>query len=148
MLVVRCKFERRLYLFNISSVLLLPELECHMGIWCVVVGTVANESFNHWMNEGNVIFNDALNTFYLQLYGVRHMVKDHLDSERKLLPQHGLLYQISCNGSFICTIPQHWRRKGWGGGVKRPCAPHLFDWAFGVGGGGQRYVCATHPPHF
>ena len=29
--------------------------------------------------EGNVLFNDALNTFYLQLYGVRHMVKDHSD---------------------------------------------------------------------
>ena len=23
--------------------------------------------------EGNVLFNDALNTFYLRLYGVRHM---------------------------------------------------------------------------
>ena len=33
--------------------------------------------------EGNVLFNDALNTFYLRLYGVRHMVKDHSDSERK-----------------------------------------------------------------
>ena len=32
--------------------------------------------------ERNVIFNDALNTFYLQLYGVRHMVKDHSDSEK------------------------------------------------------------------
>ena len=30
--------------------------------------------------EGNVLFNDALNTFYLWLYGVRHMVKDHSDS--------------------------------------------------------------------
>ena len=29
------------------------------------------------------LFNDALNTFYLWLYGVRHMVKDHTDSERK-----------------------------------------------------------------
>ena len=29
---------------------------------------------------GNVLFNDALNTFYLRLYGVRHMVKDHSDS--------------------------------------------------------------------
>ena len=28
--------------------------------------------------EGNVLFNDALNTFYLRLYGVRLMVKDHL----------------------------------------------------------------------
>ena len=32
--------------------------------------------------EGNVVFNDALNTFYLRLYGVTHMVKDHSDSER------------------------------------------------------------------
>ena len=32
--------------------------------------------------EGNVLFNDTLNTFYLRLYGVRHMVKDHSDSER------------------------------------------------------------------
>ena len=29
--------------------------------------------------ERTVLFNDALNTFYLQLYGVRHMVKDHSD---------------------------------------------------------------------
>ena len=33
--------------------------------------------------EGNVLFNDAFNTFYLRLYGVRHMVKDHSDSRRK-----------------------------------------------------------------
>ena len=33
--------------------------------------------------EGNVLFNDALNTFYLRLYSVRHMVMDHSDSERK-----------------------------------------------------------------
>ena len=30
--------------------------------------------------ERNVLFNDALNTFYLWLYGVRHMVKDHSDN--------------------------------------------------------------------
>ena len=30
-----------------------------------------------------VLFNDAPNTFYLRLYGVNHMVKDHSDSERK-----------------------------------------------------------------
>ena len=33
--------------------------------------------------EGNVLFNDALNTFYLRLYGITHMVKDHSDRERK-----------------------------------------------------------------
>ena len=33
-----------------------------------------------------------LNTFYLRLYGVRHMVKDHSDSEKgNPLPPHGLL---------------------------------------------------------
>ena len=33
--------------------------------------------------EGYVLFNDALNTFYLWLYSVGHMVKGHSDSERK-----------------------------------------------------------------
>ena len=28
------------------------------------------------------LFNDALSTFYLRLYGVRHIVKDHSDSEK------------------------------------------------------------------
>ena len=32
--------------------------------------------------EGNVLFNDGLNTFYLRLYGVVYMVKDHSDSDR------------------------------------------------------------------
>ena len=56
--------------------------------------------------EGNVLFNDTLNTFYLRLYG-RHMVKDHSDSEKgNLLPPHRLLLPINSKGSFICTIPQ------------------------------------------
>ena len=51
--------------------------------------------------EGNVLFNDALNTFYLRLYGVRHMVKDHSDSKRgNPLPPHRLLFPINSNGSF------------------------------------------------
>ena len=57
--------------------------------------------------ERNVLFNDALNTFYLRLYGVRHMVKDHSDNEKgNPLPPHRLLLLISSKGSFICTIPQ------------------------------------------
>ena len=52
----------------------------------------------------NVLFNDALNTFYLRLYGVGHMVKDHSDSERgNPLPPHGLLFPINSKGSFICN---------------------------------------------
>ena len=61
-----------------------------------------------WYLEGNVLFNDALNTFYLRLYGVRHMVKDHSDSERgNQLPSHGLLFTISIKGSFICINTYH-----------------------------------------
>ena len=57
--------------------------------------------------EENILFNDALNIFYLRLYGVRHMFKDHSDSEKEnpLLP-HRLLFPINSKGSFICTIPQ------------------------------------------
>ena len=54
------------------------------------------------MKEGNVLFIDALNTFYLRLYGVRHMVKDHSDSEKgNKLPPHRLLFLINSKGSFI-----------------------------------------------
>ena len=57
--------------------------------------------------ERNVLFNEALKTFYLWLYGVRHMVKDHSDSEKgNLLSPHRLLLSINSKGSFICTIPQ------------------------------------------
>ena len=53
-----------------------------------------------------VLFNNALNTFYLWLYGIRHMVKDHSDSEKgNPLSPHRLLLSINSKGSFICTIP-------------------------------------------
>ena len=59
------------------------------------------------IRKGNALFNDALNTFYLQLYGIGHMVKDHSDSERgNLLPPHRLYFSISSKGSFICIIAQ------------------------------------------
>ena len=52
--------------------------------------------------EGSVLFNDALNTFYLRLYGVRHMVKNHSNSERgNPLPNMGYS-PISRKVSFIC----------------------------------------------
>ena len=58
--------------------------------------------------EGNVLFNDTLNTFYLWLFGMGHMVKDHWDGDRGNLlpPLHGLLFLISSKESFICTVPQ------------------------------------------
>ena len=46
--------------------------------------------------ERNYLFNDAFNTYYLRLYGVRHMVKDHSDSEKgNPLPPHRLLLSIN-----------------------------------------------------
>ena len=56
--------------------------------------------------EGNVLFNDALNTFYFWLFGVVHIVKDHSDSEsgNPLLP-HGLPFPTSSKGSLYA--PYH-----------------------------------------
>ena len=56
--------------------------------------------------EGNVLFNDAFNTFYLRLYGVRHMVKDHSDSERgNPLPRLG--YSFLLTARVILYAPSH-----------------------------------------
>ena len=45
------------------------------------------------------------------------MVKDHSDSERgNPLPPHGLLFPISSNGSFICTIPRPLLYQSWSTG--------------------------------
>ena len=77
--------------------------------------------------DGNVLHNDALNIFYLRLYGVRHMVKDHSDSKRgNPLPPHGLLFPINSKGSFyinhsidrlthtisfVTLVVEHWLRR-------------------------------------
>ena len=71
--------------------------------------------------KNNVLFNDALNTFYLRLYGVRHMVKHHSDSEKENpLPPHRLLLSISSKGmhrptdriahttAFVTPVVEHW----------------------------------------
>ena len=76
---------------------------------CMYVSMYVSIYIYIYMKEGRkcFLFNDALNTFYLRLYGVGHIVKDHSDSERgNLLPPHGLLFPINSKGSFICTIPQ------------------------------------------
>ena len=73
--------------------------------------------------EGNVLFNDALNTFCLRLYVVRHMVKDHSDSEKgNPLPPHRLnFFPINSKGSFICTIQQT------GEHIPRPLLPPVVE---------------------
>ena len=73
-----------------------------------LVGNKNHFNLSGRRTEGNVLFNDALNTFfYLRLYGVRLLVNYYSDTEKgNPLPPHGLLYPISRKGSFICTIPQ------------------------------------------
>ena len=67
---------------------------------------INNRSAVYDWKEGNVLFNDTLNTFYLRLYGVGHMVKDHSDSERgNTLPPHKLLLPISIKGFFYIHHP-------------------------------------------
>ena len=75
--------------------------------YCYIVQSM-NNLYKDGKKEGRTfLFNDALNTFYLRLYGVRHIVNDHSDSKRggKSLPPHGLLFQISRKCTFIRTIP-------------------------------------------
>ena len=68
---------------------------------------VQDHSDSERERERNVFFNNALNTFYLRLYSIIHVVKDHSDSEKgnPLLP-HRLLFLINSKGSFICTMSQ------------------------------------------
>ena len=56
--------------------------------------------------ERNVLFNDALNTFYLRLYGVRHMVKDHSDSQKGNRCRHnGYSYRLTAR--VLLYVPSH-----------------------------------------
>ena len=59
--------------------------------------------------ERNVLFNDALNTFYLRLYGIRHMVKDHLlyaPSHRQDSTYHSLCYTSRATTGKLSSLVQ------------------------------------------
>ena len=66
------------------------------------------DTFTNKRKEGNVLLNDTLNTVYLRLLGVGHVVKDRSDSEsgNPLSPLPGLLFRINSNGYFIFTVLQ------------------------------------------
>ena len=81
-----CTASRALYVPYLSTVFFITERERERE----------TERERERERERNVLFNDDLNTFYLRLYGVRHMVKDHSDSEKgNLLPPHRLLLSIN-----------------------------------------------------
>ena len=81
------------------------------------LGTIAGREYLVWLYSeiglGSIAGRECLvwlyseiglYTFYLRLYGVRHMVKDHSGSEKgHPLPLHRLLFPINSKGSFICT---------------------------------------------
>ena len=62
-------------------------------IWLRTILIVRNE------RERNVLFNDALNTFYLRLYGVRHMVKNHSESEKER--EKNVLFNDALNTFYL-----------------------------------------------
>ena len=76
-----------------------------------------------WL-EGNVIFNNVLNTFYLQLYskGPLKIVRGNL------LPLHGLLSTINSKDSFICTIPDRIHTTAFVTPVVEHWLERPFDW--------------------
>ena len=97
--------------FPVSNVRLTRRTPVRWGCChCTSLGTVlrtrttprrggATHTRNRDLEGRNILFNDALNTCYLRLYGVKHMVKDSSDNERvNLLPPHGLLFLINSKG--------------------------------------------------
>ena len=78
--------------------------------------------YENGKNE-NVIFNDALNTFNIRLYGVEHMVKDHSARGGNILPSlHGYSFclaardfymhhptdRIAHTTVFVTPVVEHW----------------------------------------
>ena len=60
------------------------------AVFCLDIGEIEGR-------KEMLFFNGTLNTFYLQLYYVRHMVKDYSDSEKgnTLPPLHELLFLVA-----------------------------------------------------
>ena len=48
-----------------------------LSLMCVMMSPGFRPPLETKRKEGNVLFNDTLNTFYLRLYVIRHMVKNH-----------------------------------------------------------------------
>ena len=95
-----------------------------------------------YRTEGTVLFNDALNTFYLRLYGVRHMIEDHSDSDRgNPLPPHMLLFPINSKVFYMhhptgrINIPLSLLHQSWSTGwnvllteLQLDISPYFHTW--------------------
>ena len=108
--MILLKLSGKVLILFINMLFLIPFSKLLYTVYIFLHGPVSVTKHDHLLGlgrkEGNVLFNDALNFFYLRLYGVGHMVKDHSNSEKgNPLPPHGLLFPINSKGYFICTIP-------------------------------------------
>ena len=61
---------------------------------------------NAGRKEGYVLFNDTLNTFYLWLYGISHMVKHHTHSEKENCCLH-MGYSFLLAARDLLYAPSH-----------------------------------------
>ena len=97
----QCKYHACKYHACVSCMCNMHVCVCR--VIYINMGDLTTDIWYRQGREGNVLFNDTLNTFYLQLYGIRYMVKNPSDSERG---NPLLLFPISSKDSFICIIPQ------------------------------------------
>ena len=99
-----------------------------------VTASVPELVWQEGRKEGSVLFNDALNSFCLRLYGVRHMVKEHSDRKRgNPLPPHRLLFpnmhHPTDRKTYTTPIMEHGLEREiaqWvhhEGSIRRPIAP-------------------------
>ena len=93
--------------------------------------------------KGNVLFNDALSTYYLRLYDVIHMVENHSAREETRCRHMGYSFRLAARvfyrdhptdmiiytTAFVTPVVEHWleqeiaqwvHRKG---SIRRPIAP-------------------------
>ena len=103
-IIFKCLIMRKYCVFVFISVMILHLLmyKCMyicmtISVYCLYVG---------FDDTDKGINSRALNTFYLRLYGIGHMIKNHSDCKRgNQLQPHRLLFLISSKGSFISIIP-------------------------------------------
>ena len=127
LLVLHCYYYYIFYCYIIIKILLLLYYCYYYIVVVVIIIIILTKQQNKNINICSglsyfqfflpaLIPNRRKEMFYLTTHsthfiygyrGVRHMVKNHSDSERgNLVLPHGLLFPINSKGSFICIIPQ------------------------------------------
>ena len=71
------------------------------------MGDMSHQRTNRKKGGGNYLFNDALNTFYLRLYGIGHMVNDHIYYKRGNPLSLPLAYSFRLAERDLLNAPSH-----------------------------------------